>query len=517
MSEATETTNLPGWLDPLYDPDEMRAADRFAMEQRGILELELAEKAGAGLAAAAADLAVAGPVRVVVGPGNNGGDGLVAARLLREAGHEVDVLAPLALDGLGGVPRTNLDRLPGPAPRSFDAGALVGSGVILDALLGTGFEGAVREPLAGVIAEINAAGAPVVAGDVPSGVNAATGEVEGLAVRAGVTTTNHAPKIGLYVAPGSRHAGEVRVVDIGIPRGAPGAGVAGLISRRVLQLVPPRPRSGSAHGAGVVLVAGGARGSTGAPSMAAMAAMRAGAGYVRVAVPASVAPTVELRLLEALVHGLEEEDGRHVEAGARTVAELAAEAGSVVLGPGLDPASGVFARAVGVGVAAPMVIDADGLSAYASPEALAERSGPTVVIPNPTELARLLGTAPEEVEAHRLASARALADRSGAIVALEGDGSIVVAPGGLVALGPGASGALATNGTGHVLAGLVGALLARHMDPFAATAAAVLARHTAGELAAARVGEDHTVAGDVIEALPRALSRPGAISRHDAR
>lgn len=504
MSEATETTNLPGWLDPLYDPGEMGAADRFAMEQRGILELELAEKAGTGLAAAAVDLAGAGPVRVVVGPGNNGGDGLVAARLLREAGYEVDVLAPLALDGLGGVPRTNLDRLPGPTPRPFDAGALVGSGVVVDALLGTGFEGAVREPLAGVIAEINAAGAPVVAGDVPSGVNAATGEVEGQAVRAGITTTNHAPKIGLYVAPGSRHAGEVRVVDIGIPRGAPGAGVAGLISRRVLRLVPSR--GGSTHGAAVVLVAGGARGSTGAPSMAAMAAMRAGAGCVRVAVPASTVSTVELRLLEASVHGLEEEDGRHVEAGAWTVAELAAESGSVVLGPGLDPTSGAFARAVAAAVQAPVVIDADGLLAYASPEALAERSGQTVVIPDPAALARLLGTAREEVEAHRLASARVLAERSGAVVALEGDGSIVAAPGGLVAVGPGASGALATNGTGYVLAGLVGALLARRMDPFAVTAAAVFARHTAGELAAARVGEDHTVAGDVIEALPYALS-----------
>jgi hydroxyethylthiazole kinase-like uncharacterized protein yjeF len=506
MSES-RGTNLPGWLDPLYDPEEMRAADRFAMEQRGILELELAEKAGAGLAAAAADLAGAGPVRVVVGPGNNGGDGLVAARLLREAGREVDVLAPLALDGLGGVPRTNLDRLPGPAPRPFDPAALVGSGAIVDALLGTGFEGAVREPLAGVIAGINASDAPVVAADVPSGVNAATGEVEGLAVRAGVTTTNHAPKIGLYVAPGSRHAGAVRVVDIGIPRGAPGAGVAGLISRRVLRLVPPRPPSGSKHG--VVLVAGGARGSTGAPSMAAMAAMRAGAGYVRVAVPASAAPTVDLRLLEALIHGLEEEEGRHVEAGARTVAGLAAEAGSVVLGPGLDPTSGAFTRAVGLSVAAPMVIDVDGLLAYPSPESLAERPGPTVLIPDPAGLERLLGTAREEVEARRLASARALADRSGAVVVLEGDGTIVAAPGGLVALGLGASGALATNGTGYVLAGLVGALLSKGMDPFPAAAAAVLARATAGELAAARVGEDHTVAGDVIEALPRALSGPG--------
>src|SRR4028119_1167657 len=223
-----ERASLPDWLDGLYDPEEMRAADRFAMERRGILELELAEKAGAGLAAAAAEVAgggairgvvgagndggdgggwaaaaaeVAGggPIRVVVGPGNNGGDGLISGPLLREAGHEVDVMAPLALDGLAGVPRTNLDRLPGDPPRPFDPAALAGSGAIVDASLGPGFGGVVREPLAGVVAAINAAGAPVVAADVPSGVNAATGEGEGPAIGGRVTTTNHAPPTPPYV------------------------------------------------------------------------------------------------------------------------------------------------------------------------------------------------------------------------------------------------------------------------------------------------------------------------------
>jgi ADP-dependent NAD(P)H-hydrate dehydratase / NAD(P)H-hydrate epimerase len=504
MQEERTRTSLPGWLDGLYDPDEMRAADRFAMERRSILELELAEKAGAGLAAAAAGVAGGGPIRVVVGPGNNGGDGLISARLLREAGHEVDVIAPLALDGLAGVPRTNLDRLPGAPPRPFDPAALAGSGAIVDALLGTGFEGVVREPLVGVIAAINAAGAPVFAADVPSGVNAATGEVEGPAIRASVTTTNHAPKIGLYVAPGARHVGEVRVIDIGIPRGAPEAGLVGLISRRVLRLVPTRPRYASLRD--TVLVVGGARGSTGAPAMAAEAAMRAGTCYVRAAVPASVAPSMDLRLPEALIHGLEEEDGRHVEAGVRTIADLAPEAGAVVLGPGLGGAEGAFSRAVGSSIEVPMVIEAGGLSAYPSVEAFAERPSPTVLISDEAGFGRLLGLSPEEVGARRLASARALVDRAGAVAVLEGDGCVVAAPGGPVALGPGASGALAANGTGSVLAGLVGTFLARGMDPFAAAAAAVLARSDAGDLAAKRVGAGHTVAGDVIQALPEALA-----------
>ncbi len=504
MQEERTQASLPEWLDGLYDPDEMRAADRFAMERRGILELELAEKAGAGLAAAAAEVAGGGPIRVVVGPGNNGGDGLISARLLREAGHEVDVIAPLALDGLAGVPRTNLDRLPGAPPRPFDSAALVGSGAIVDALLGTGFEGVVHEPLVGVIVEINAAGAPVVAADVPSGVNAATGEVEGPAICASVTTTNHAPKIGLYVAPGSRRVGEVRVIDIGVPRGAPDAGLVGLISRCVLRLVPTRPRYASQ--CDTVLVVGGACGSTGAPAMAAEAAMRAGTCYVRVAVPASVAPVMDLRLPEALIYGLEEEDGRHVEAGVSAIADLASKAGAVVLGPGLGGAEGAFLRAVGSSIEVPMVIEADGLSAYPFAEAFYERPAPTVLISDEAGLGRLLRLSPEEVGARRLASARALVDRTGAVVVLEGDGCVVAAPGGPVALGPGASGALATNGTGSVLAGLVGTFLARGMGPFAAAAAAVLARSDAGDLAATRVGAGHTVAGDVIQALPKALA-----------
>ena len=506
MQEKRARASLPDWLDGIYDPEEMRAADRFAMERRGILELELAEKAGAGLAAAAAEIAGGGPIRLVVGPGNNGGDGLISARLLREAGHEVDVLAPLALDGLAGVPRTNLDRLPGPPPGPFDPAALAGSGAIVDALLGTGFEGVVREPLAGVIAAINAAGAPVVAADVPSGVNAATGEVEGPAIRASVTTTNHAPKIGLYVTPGARHAGEVRVVDIGIPRGAPEAGLVGLISRRVFRLMPARPRY--ATPSDTVLIVGGARGSTGAPAMAAEAAMRAGTCYVRAAVPASVVPLMDLRLPGALIHGLEEEYGRHVEAGARTIAGLVPEAEAVVLGPGLDGAEDAFSRAVASSAGIPMVIEAGGLSAYPSAEAFSGRPAPTVLIAGEAGLGRLLGLSAEEAGARRLSSTRALADRAGSVIVLEGDGCVVAAPGGPVALGPAASGALATNGTGSVMAGLVGTLLARGMDPFAAAAAAVLAVSDAGDLAATRVGAGHTVAGDVIQALPEALASP---------
>jgi NAD(P)H-hydrate epimerase len=251
--------------------------------------------------------------------------------------------------------------------------------------------------------------------------------------------------------------------------------------------------------------------------MAAEAAMRAGTCYVRAAVPASVAPFMDLRLPGALIHGLAEEDGRHVEAGARTIAGLAAEAGAVVLGPGLDGTEGAFSRAVGSSIEVPMVIEAGGLSALPLRGGVRRTPRPTVLISDEAGLGRLLGLPPEEVGARRLASARALVDRAGAVVRTGGDGCVVAAPGGPVALGPAASGALATNGTGSVLAGLVGTFLARGMDPFAAAARRCSRGPTPG-MAATHVGAGHTVAGDVIQALPEALApRRDQAPSHDRR
>src|SRR3954462_10106328 len=180
------------------------------------------ERAGEGLTRLTAEVATGtGPVRVVIGKGNNGGDGLVVARLLRQEGREVEVMATGDVSELSGDPAANLERLPGPPPGPFEPDKLAGSSAIVDAMLGTGFEGAPREPLAGAIAAINESGAPVVACDVPSGGNASTGEIEGDAVRARPPARLHGSKIGLHVEPGKRHAGEVRIVEIGIPRGAP--------------------------------------------------------------------------------------------------------------------------------------------------------------------------------------------------------------------------------------------------------------------------------------------------------
>jgi hydroxyethylthiazole kinase-like uncharacterized protein yjeF len=500
---------LPDWLDPVYEAAEMRAVDAWAIEEQGVPSLDLMERAGVGLARVAAERAATGPVRIVIGKGNNGGDGLVAARLLRGDGHEVDVLSVAPLDELRGDALANLERLPGATPAPFAPERLEAAGVIVDALLGTGFEGVAREPVASAIAAINGVGAPVVACDVPSGVNASTGAVEGEAVRALATATFHGSKVGLHIEPGRAHAGDVEVVEIGVPRGAPAPAAAGLITERVLSLYPRRRRTGSKFDSGVVLVVGGSAGLTGAPTMAARAASRAGAGYVQVAVPESAQAAIDMRLLEQMSRGLPEHEGGHSPAGVVLAEEMAERAGAVVLGPGLgrDDGAAEFARAVAAGVATPLLIDADGLNAHAGRlELLRSRSAPTVLTPHEGELARLLELDAEDIKTQRLARAREAAELSGAVVLLKGDDTIVAAPGGPVAVNRGATPALATAGTGDVLSGLVGALLAKGLPAFEAAALGALAHALAGKAAAERHGADHVVAGDVIDALPNGLT-----------
>src|SRR3954471_8157518 len=505
---------LPDWLGPLYEAGERRAVDEWAIEEQGVPSLDLMERAGIGLARIVAERARPGPVRVVIGKGNNGGDGLVVARLLRDEGRDVDVLSTGDPAELKGDAKTNLDRLPGAAPEPFDPDRLQGSGAIVDAMLGTGFEGEPREPIKSAIEAINAVEeVPVVACDVPSGVNATTGEVEGEAVRADATGTFHGSKIGLHVAPGTFHSGAVEIVDIGVPRDAPAPSKAGLITRRVLELVPHRPRDGSKFKSGVVVIAGGSKGLTGAPTMVALAAQRTVAGYVQVAVPRSAEQALELRLLEAMTKGMpESEDGVHLGAGAAKVAEMAERAGAVVLGPGLGKGDGptAFAQALVRATDKPLVIDADGLNAFAGAiEQLAGREAPTVLTPHAGELGRLLEEDSSAIERRRLHHAREAARRSACVVLLKGDDTIVAQPGDEpCAISPGATPALATAGTGDVLSGIVGALLSKGLGAFEAAAAGTLVHAYAGIEAASRIGgADHVVAGDVIDNIPRAFTR----------
>ena len=500
---------LPDWLEPLPDAVEQRATDAWAIGERGIPSLELMERAGHGLAAAVASRVPEGRIVVVAGKGNNGGDGLVVARLLREWGREVDVLMLAPGDELTGDARANFDRLPDPAPRPFEPGALGEAAAIVDAILGTGFSDEPREPARSAIAAINdAAGdAVVVACDVPSGVDASTGEIAGDAVRAHATVTFHAAKPGLWINPGKAHSGEVSVVDIGIPEGAPVTPGVGLIAPRVLDGVPHRAHDSTKFAAGAVLVCGGSTGLTGAPCMAAEAAMRAGAGYVTALVPASLNLVFEQRLLEVMSVPLPDKDGTLTQPALEVALERVERADAFVLGPGLGRKPGTFklARKLAAAITIPLLLDADALNAHEGRlEALTERSAATVLTPHAGELARLLETDSTEIGAHRLRCARDAATRAEAVVLLKGDDTIVAAPDGRAAVNPGGAPALSTAGTGDVLSGVIGAYLGKGMDPFHAACAGAFVHARAGRIAARTIGTEGVVAGDVIALLPRA-------------
>ncbi len=496
---------LAAFLEPLPDAAQMRAIDAWASgADAGVPTLDLMERAGAGLARVAAELAPEGVVVVFAGKGNNGGDGLVAARLLREDGRNVEVVCLAGADELSPDARSNLDRLPGPAPVGDMTGGPAGAALVIDALLGTGFAGTPRGAVAEAIAAINASGVDVLAADVPSGVDASTGAVAGEAVRARTTATFHAAKPGLWIAPGKTHAGEVRVVDIGIPAGAPTDANIGLIHPVVLDLIPRRAADSTKFASGHVLVAGGSAGLTGAPCLVAEAAMRAGAGYVTACIPASLALVFEVRLLEAMTRALPDRDGSLEADGVETVLELARRGGALVLGPGLGPGGADFARALTAQVELPLVLDADGLNAHAGRlGALRSRRAPTVLTPHAGELARLLEVESKAIAAARLEHVRRAAAAAGAIVVLKGDDTLVAAPDGSVAVSPGATPALATAGTGDVLAGVLGAMLAKGIEPFAAACAAVTLHARAGRRAAETHGPEGVIASDVIAALPR--------------
>jgi ADP-dependent NAD(P)H-hydrate dehydratase / NAD(P)H-hydrate epimerase len=502
------------WLEPLYDAEGMRAADRWAIDEQGVQSLELMEAAGAAVAEAAAEVARDGPVRVVCGKGNNGGDGLVAARELRRLGFDAEALLLWPAAELRGDAAANLERL-GDGWREIGGdevkAALAGCGAVVDAIFGTGFAGAPRAPAEAAIAAINECGAPVVAADVPSGVDAATGEAVGAAVDATVTVTFHAAKLGHWIEPGKGRTGRLRVAPIGIPGGAPAPIAGGLVGDEVLSLAPRREPGSTKFTSGEVVVIGGSRGLTGAVCMASEAAIRAGAGYATVAVPADLEPIFEVKLTEVMSRGFEAAEGRLGRADADGILAATERARAVVLGPGLgrDEDSLALARDLATRIERALVIDADGLNAHAGRlDSLAARKAPAILTPHAGELGRLLERDSTEVGAHRLESAREAAKRSGAVVVLKGDDTIVAGADRL-AVSRGGAPALATAGTGDVLSGVLAALLARGVEPFAAACAAVHAHQRAGRIAAERQeAAESVVATDVIAALPAALRPP---------
>lgn len=393
-------------------------------------------------------------IAIQAGGGANGGDGRIAGEILKARGREL------------------VDESPD---------------VVVDALLGTGLKGEPREEAARVIDEINSAGVPVLAVDIPSGVNASTGEVAGAAVTADVTVTMHGRKVGLAVAPGRFHAGEVVVADIGL---AAAETEARLVTPAILNEVPRRGPGDNKYTAGHVVVVGGSRGMTGAAALAARAALRADAGYVTICAPAQSLPVLETLVLEAVKRPLEE------------ASEAAAKAGALAVGPGLgrDEDARALVRDLLTEAEVPVVVDADALFELEPAVWAAAR----VLTPHEGELGRLLGRESQEIAAHRLASVREAADRFNCVVVLKGEDSLVAAPNGSVLVSALGFPSLATAGTGDVLTGITAAFLAKGMEPQLGAAAACVAQQLASRAAPQRYG---LVASDVIEALPSVLDR----------
>ena len=449
--------------EPLYSADEMRAAEARYPGYPGTAD-ELMERAAAAVAAEALRaFPDARRFAVVCGKGANGGDGRIAARLLREAGRDAE-----------------------------ETDDLSGADVVVDALFGTGFHGAPRPDAAALIERIGESGLPVLSVDLPSGVDASTGEIAGAAVTADVTVTFHGAKVGLAVAPGRFHAGRVVVADIGLD---PATTSIVRATPAVLSLVPRRGSRDSKFTAGSLLVVGGASGTTGAAVLAATAALRADAGYVTVAVPADELAVAETLALEPVKRGFA------YESALETLEADLARASALAVGPGLGRSD--EARSLVRGLlersALPAVVDADALFALAP----VARDAATVLTPHAGELARLLDTDSAWVSAHRLEAAARCADRFGAVVVLKGADTIVRAPDGRTVVCDVGPPSLATAGTGDVLTGVLGAFLAKGLDATDAAVAAAIAHGLAARAVPHQAG---LIASDVVEALPSVLS-----------
>ena len=511
---------------PLVTADEMRRADRRASERFGVSSLLLMENAGRAAADAierAWGMVGGRRVVVVAGKGQNGGDGFVMARhllgrgavvevwLVGRAGDVVgDAAANLAVLGRGGLV---VDEVAEAATVERLRQALARADLVVDAVLGTGVRGAATGVTAGAIEAMNETGRPVCALDLPSGLSADRGALLGPTVRATWTVTFGLPKLGLFLPAGLAHAGRVEIVDLGVPRAwlEDGLTVGLLEADDVRAVLPDRPTDSHKGRYGHLLVVAGSVGKTGAAVLTCRGALRSGTGLVTCVLPASQQPVVASQLAEAMTEPLAETTAQSLSVKALDrVLDLARHADAIALGPGLglDAETRAAARELARSADRPMVIDADALTALVGELAsLRSARGPRLLTPHPGEAARLLGRTVAEVQADRLESARRLSGETGAVVALKGAGTIVAGPAGEARLNPTGNPGMATGGTGDVLTGVAGGLLAQGLGPEAALRAAVYVHGLAGDLAAEACGGPGLLAGEVADALPRALAR----------
>lgn len=502
----------------------MQEIDKRAITEFGIPGLQLMERAGQSCVEEIfTEFGLNGRAVVLAGKGNNGGDGHVIARLLWQRGWSVTVIMLADREQVTGDAAANLAVLPGSMVTccthdgqlsELHTKEIFQADVIVDALLGTGLCSAVSGIYLEAIDLMNASGRPVVAVDIPSGIDGTTGRVLGSAVRATVTVTFAFAKLGHVLYPGVEYTGRLVVADIGIPpqlmATAPGCDF--LNAGAVNPLVHCRDRQAHKGAFGHCLIIAGSTGKTGAAALAANSAVRAGSGLVSLAVAESIHTILEIKTTEAMTVPLPDSGSGHLtDLAFPAIEQLLAGKAAVAIGPGLDCRPGTYGliRSLVETVTVPFVIDADGLNALSEDMTVLHRkkSRQTVLTPHPGEMSRMLGASIPDVEADRISAAREFAGTYGVFLILKGARTLIASPEGGIAINGSGNPGMASGGMGDVLTGIIVSLLGQGYSAWDACRLGVFLHGFAADMVAEEKGETGMHATDVLEKLPYAYNR----------
>lgn len=507
----------------LATAEEMRRLDQAAIKDYAIPSILLMENAGIAVVSAMAKRygTLAGKtVTILAGPGNNGGDGLVIARHLSQKQALVHLILMASEDTWTGDARANLHIVQAMGlplhvvPDLWQEGALQElcdrSFCLVDALFGTGLTREITGRFAQAVQAMNSSPAPVVAVDIPSGIDADQGRVLGVSVRADLTVAMGLAKVGMALYPGRELCGAVTVADISIPRQAVDAASLShhLLDHDILALLPPRPATGHKGTFGHLLLAAGCRGKTGAALLAAQGALRSGVGLVSMAAPEQLLPIFATALPEAMTLPLPGTATHLTGEHFPTISSSLVDKKALVMGPGMGVRgdTGELVDRLYRECPLPMVVDADGLNllAASTQKNFPVAAGARVLTPHPGEMSRLCSLSAKEVQHDRIGRTRNLAHRLGAVVVLKGAATVVASPDGKVAVNTSGNPAMATGGTGDVLAGVIGSFLAQGLSAWEAACLGVFIHGRAGDLAADRSGRG-MLASECAAFLPQAM------------
>ncbi len=491
---------------------DMRSVERAAIHL-GVSVESMIQCAGTAVANAAAEMAQGGQILVLVGPGNNGSDGLVAAERLRRSGSRVEVYC-FRRAGPGEYEGSMTDSDHDPEGDELRR-LLSGSTVVVDALLGIGQSrapaGTLREILQ-IVTEPRSNHLVAIAVDIPTGVNADTGVVADATFVSDLTLCMGYVKQGLVLSPGRESAGRVLTVDVGIPETLDESlHVSTPAASDIAAMLPNRKVDGNKGTYGRLVVIGGSADFVGAPALVTNGAYRAGAGLVEVAIPSSIQPYVAAHTLEAIYRPLKEQSGQVAFAALDTIRETLRKARALVYGPGLGDSEGTrlvtreVLRVIDDVMLPAAVVDADGLNCLSQLPDWYLCKTPLVLTPHPGEMSRLTGRSIDAIQQNRVECAMHYANRWGKVVVLKGAGTVIASPDGQAVINPTGGPNLSTAGTGDVLSGIIGGLLAQGCSPFEAAIAGVYVHGAAGDRLRERYGDAGTIASDLFTAIPEAL------------